>query len=187
MTNLEIGWPFCCAAFSKPVRQLGAELDPWEHSEHWHSQWTLFWASFPKGAEKTDVKSSHRSRVCVFFCVRRWQSDDIQPSAQAVDSGILDLYGSECGEGTYFVFVVQISSRFWWWDCDRRMTGGLESWLRGPIEWWSIIPKLTEVLSEKFQLLQNAWKSCSTVMNEIIQLVKELSILLVRCPPPHTA
>lgn len=30
---------------------------------------------------------------------------------KAVDSGILDLYGSECGEGTYFVFVdVQPSS-----------------------------------------------------------------------------
>ena len=37
--------------------------------------------------------------------------DRRQLRAQAVGNGILDLYGSECGEGTYFVFVVRVPRR----------------------------------------------------------------------------
>ena len=55
---------------------------------------------------------------------------------KAVDSGILDLYGSECGEGTYFVFVAGASE---WLNMIASLTVLKGSGLH--FLWWSQAPK----------------------------------------------
>lgn len=110
---------FLLSQFSKPVRQLGAELDPWEHSEHWYSQWTLFWASFPKGAEKT--KWSQVTEAVVEDDNKMTASH--QPMLRQLTVASLTCMAVSVAK-VPTSFLSSKSQVIGWWDCVR-MTGGL--------------------------------------------------------------